>query len=154
MALGSLNQLRKLRTFLIGQRRRWLQWRTGLEIDESASISLSSKVIPGRPGGVRVGAETLIAFKTLLDARDGVTGEVRPIRIGRRCFIGGGSMILPGVSVGDESIVAAGAVVFDDVPPRSIVAGNPARVVRSEIKVGKFGRLEGADDNTRRMYQL
>lgn len=154
MTLGSLNQLRKLRVFLVGQRRRWLQWRTGIEIDETASISLSSRMIPGRPGGVSVGPESLIAFKTLLDARDALTGEVRPIRVGRRCFVGGGSMILPGVTVGDESIVAAGAVVFDDVPPRSIVAGNPARVVRSDIKVGKFGRLEGADDNTRRMYQL
>ena len=63
-------------------------------------------------------------------------------------------MIMPGVTVGDESIVAAGAVVFDDVPPRSIVAGNPARVIRSDIKVGRFGRLDGADDNTRRLYRL
>lgn len=154
MAVGSLNKLRKLRLFLTGSRRRWLQWTTGVQIDETASISLTSRMLPGQPGGVIIGAESLIAFKTLLDARDPVTGEVRPIHVGKRCFIGGGSMILPGVTIGDESIVAAGAVVFDDVPPRSIVAGNPARVVRSDIKVGKFGRLEGADDNTRRMYKL
>ncbi|WP_439546234.1 acyltransferase [Sandarakinorhabdus sp.] len=154
MAMGSLNQLRKLRTTLIELRRRWLQWRTGVIIDETASVSLSSRLLPGRPGGVNVGAETLLAFKTLIDATDMATGIVHPIHIGRRCFIGGGSMIMPGVTIGDESIVAAGAVVFTDVPPRSIVAGNPARVVRSDIKVGSFGRLEGADENTRRMYQL
>jgi maltose O-acetyltransferase len=154
MAIGSLNRLRKLRLLLTGLRRHWLQLRSGVAIDPTASISLSSRFMAGRPGGVQVGAYSLVAFKTLLDARDLATGAINPIRIGQRCFIGGGSMIMPGVTVGDESIVAAGAVVFDDVPPRSIVAGNPARVVRSDIKVGHFGRLEGADDNTRRMYDL
>lgn len=154
MALASLNQLRPLRLFVTGLRRRWLQWRDGVVIDASASISLSSRMIAGRPGGVVVGAESLIAFKTLLDARDLASGEVRPIRIGRRCFIGGGSMIMPGVTIGDESIVAGGAVVMADVPPRSIVAGNPARVIRSDIEVGRFGRLKGADDMSRQLYRL
>lgn len=154
MAFASLNQLRPLRLFLTGLRRRWLEWRMGISIHPSASISLSSRFVGGQPGGISVGADTLVAFKTLLDARDLATGRIRPIRIGERCFIGGGSMVMPGVTIADEVIVAAGAVVFDDVPPRSIVAGNPARVVRSGIKVGRFGRLDGADDNTRRMYQL
>ncbi|MFZ4381375.1 MAG: acyltransferase [Sandarakinorhabdus sp.] len=154
MAIGSLNRLRKLRLLLTGMRRRWLKLRSGVEIDPTASISLSSRFMAGPPGSVQVGAHSLIAFKTLLDARDLASGAINPIRIGQRCFIGGGSMIMPGVTVGDESIVAAGAVVFDDVPPRSIVAGNPARVVRSDIKVGHFGRLEGADKNTQQMYQL
>jgi acetyltransferase-like isoleucine patch superfamily enzyme len=54
-------------------------------------------------------------------------------------------LILPGITVGDNSIVGAGSVVTRDVPPRTIVAGNPARIIRSDIKVGKYGRLEGAD---------
>jgi len=154
MALGSLNQLRPLRLFLTGLRRRWLEWRSGIRIDPSCSISLSSRFIGGQPGGISVGADTLVAFKTLLDARDLATGAVKPIRIGERCFIGGGSTILPGVTIADEVIVAAGAVVFDDVPPCCIVAGNPARIVRRDIKVGRFGRLDGANENTRRMYKL
>ncbi|WP_205599517.1 acyltransferase [Sandarakinorhabdus rubra] len=153
MALMSLNQLRPLRLFLTGLRRRWLQWRTGVIIHPSASISLSSRFVTGRPGAVEIGADSLIAFKTLLDARDLASGEVRPIRVGQRCFIGGGAMLLPGVSVGDECIVAAGAVVCEDVPPRSIVAGNPARVIRSGIEVGRFGRLKGADEATRRLWR-
>ena len=110
-------------------------------------------MLAGQRGGISIGAESLVAFKTLLLATDLASGEVRPIRIGRRCFIGGGSTIMPGVTVGDEVIVGAGAVVFEDVPPRSIVGGNPARVLRSDISVGRFGRLEGADAATRQLWR-
>lgn len=153
MALNSINRLRPLRLLLTGIRRQWLQWRTGIVIDPSCSISLSSRFLPGQPGGITVGADTLVAFKTLIDARDLASGTVQPIRIGARCFIGGGSMILPGVTVGDEAIVAAGAVVSNDVPARCIVAGNPARVIRREIEVGRFGRLKSADENIARFLE-
>lgn len=54
-----------------------------------------------------------------------------PIRVGDDCWIGGGAIILPGVTLGAGSVVAAGAVVTRDVPPGVLVAGSPARVVRS-----------------------
>lgn len=152
MAFASLNQFRRLRLILTGLRRRWLQWRTGVTIHPSASISLSSRFITGRRGAITVGADTLIAFKTLIDARDASTGEIRPIKIGERCFIGGSCTIMPGVNIDNEVIVAAGAVVFHDVPSNSIVAGNPAKIIRKDIKVGKFGRLPFADENTRSMW--
>jgi len=57
--------------------------------------------------------------------------RIAPVRIGHRAWIGFNAIILRGVTIGDEAIVAAGAVVTKDVPPRSVVAGNPARVVRS-----------------------
>lgn len=53
-----------------------------------------------------------------------------PTRIGRRASIGSNATILCGVSVGEEAVVGAGSVVVRDVPPRAIVAGNPARVLR------------------------
>ncbi|MCW2601146.1 MAG: putative sugar acetyltransferase [Frankiales bacterium] len=53
-----------------------------------------------------------------------------PVRIGDGCWIGARAMILPGVSIGKRVLVAAGAVVTRDVPDDSLVAGNPARVVR------------------------
>jgi acetyltransferase-like isoleucine patch superfamily enzyme len=52
---------------------------------------------------------------------------------------------MPGVRIGHSSIVAAGAVVTKDVPPRSIVAGNPAKIIRSDIEVGRYGRFLSAD---------
>jgi acetyltransferase-like isoleucine patch superfamily enzyme len=154
MALKSLNQLRAFRNTLILWRNRWITWRLGVVFGTNASVSLSARFRPARRGDIVIGDDTLIAFKTLFITREIETGEVRPIRIGSRCFIGGGSIILPGVTVSDECIVGGGAVVFEDVPPRSIVVGNPARVLRSEIEVGPMGRLKGADDNSRRMYRL
>jgi acetyltransferase-like isoleucine patch superfamily enzyme len=150
MAVLSLNQFRGLRLLVTGLRRRWLEWRHGLIMGPDCSLSLSARIHPGQQGGVVVGAETLIAFKTLIDARDLVTGEVRPIRIGARCFIGGGSTIMPGVCIGDGVIVAAGAVVCEDVPPGSIAAGVPARVIRSGIEVMRHGRLTSATENQAR----
>jgi maltose O-acetyltransferase len=51
----------------------------------------------------------------------------RPVRIGRNVWIGGGAILLPGVTVGDDAIVGAGAVVTRDVPAGATVTGNPAR---------------------------
>ena len=51
---------------------------------------------------------------------------------------------MPGVTIGDESIIAAGAVVTRDVPSRSIVAGNPATIIRENIEVGPYGRFLSA----------
>ncbi|WP_301392729.1 DapH/DapD/GlmU-related protein, partial [uncultured Duncaniella sp.] len=54
----------------------------------------------------------------------------RPIRICCRAWIGAGATILPGVTVGENSVVGAGSVVTHDVEPNTVVAGNPARLMR------------------------
>jgi acetyltransferase-like isoleucine patch superfamily enzyme len=48
-------------------------------------------------------------------------------------WIGAGAIILPGVIVGDDAVVAAGSVVTADVPSKTVVAGNPARVIREKV---------------------
>lgn len=62
----------------------------------------------------------------------------------RLASIGANATILPGVEIGEGSLVGAGSVVVDDVPPRTVVAGNPARVIKSvedlECKAGFFER--------------
>jgi acetyltransferase-like isoleucine patch superfamily enzyme len=55
----------------------------------------------------------------------------RPIRIGPNVWIGFDACVLPGVTIGEGSIVGARSVVNADVPPRTVVAGNPARVIRA-----------------------
>lgn len=54
----------------------------------------------------------------------------RPITIGARCWLGGGVIVCPGVTIGEDTVVGAGSVVVRDLPPRVIAAGNPCRVVR------------------------
>jgi maltose O-acetyltransferase len=152
MALKSLNQLKLLRNALLRVRELWLAAGCGVVLGAGVSISLSARFRPARRGDIEIGPETLVAFKTLFYTHDRVNGQRRPIRVGARCFIGGGSVILPGVTIGDECIVGGGSVVFEDVPPRSIVVGNPARVIRRDIEVGPFGRLKGADENERVYY--
>jgi acetyltransferase-like isoleucine patch superfamily enzyme len=55
-----------------------------------------------------------------------------PVRIGAHAWIGFNSIIMKGVTIGERSIVAAGSVVTADVPPDSVVGGNPARMLRSQ----------------------
>lgn len=61
--------------------------------------------------------------------RDGVIAK--PIVIERNVWIAAGATIIGGVTVGENSVVAAGSVVTQDVPPNTLVGGNPARVIRS-----------------------
>ncbi|HEX3864386.1 MAG TPA: sugar O-acetyltransferase [Stellaceae bacterium] len=57
--------------------------------------------------------------------------SARPIRIGDGVWIGGGAIILPGVTIGDGCVIGAGSVVRRDVPGGSLAVGNPARIIRS-----------------------
>lgn len=53
-----------------------------------------------------------------------------PITIGSGCWLGGGVIVLPGVSIGDGCVIGAGSVVTKDIPANSLAVGNPCRVIR------------------------
>ena len=57
-------------------------------------------------------------------------GDLRGATIRRGARAGGGAVLLPGVEIGEEAFVGAGAVVLRDVPARAVVVGNPARQIR------------------------
>jgi len=63
------------------------------------------------------------------ERRSGIEGA-KPIVIGNDVWIGGGAIVMPGVTIGDRAVIGAGSVVTKDVPADTIVAGNPARVIR------------------------
>ena len=53
-----------------------------------------------------------------------------PIRIGRNCWLGAGVIVVPGVTVGDDTVIGAGSVVTKDIPANVVAVGNPCRVLR------------------------
>lgn len=61
-----------------------------------------------------------------------------PVRIGRNCWLGAGVIVLPGVTIGDNTVVGAGSVVTRDLPAGVVSAGNPCRVLR---EIGERDRL-------------
>jgi acetyltransferase-like isoleucine patch superfamily enzyme len=71
----------------------------------------------------------LRALPTRADRRPETTAT-RPVRIGNNVWLGFDTVVLPGVTIGDGSIVGCRSVVAEDVPPYTLVAGNPARVIR------------------------
>lgn len=89
-------------------------------------------------GGIRVGDDSLIGHNTVLatlnhDISPDHRGDMHPapIIIGRNVWIGSNVTILPGVSIGDNAVVAAASVVTKDVRAGTVVLGSPARKVRS-----------------------
>lgn len=61
----------------------------------------------------------------------------RPVVIGNNVWIGGNTVILPGVHIGDNAVIGAGSVVTGDIPPWCVAAGNPCRVIRTITEADK-----------------
>lgn len=111
-----------------------------LRIGEGAVIS--TDFIVASAGSVEIGVKVGISARVfiggdaegfenpdLVDAELPIV-EPRTVRIGDGALVGTGAFILPGVTIGERALVAARAVVTRDVPPRSVVFGHPARIVR------------------------
>ncbi len=140
-----LNKLAFVRNLLIDTRRAWYRRFWKMDIHPTVQFSLSAKFDRTFPIGIHVGPHSYIAFDSRILTHDRTRGLYLHTRIGANCFIGGSSLILPGVEIGDNCVVGAGSVVTKSVPPRSLVAGNPAKIIRSDIEVGEYGRFLTAD---------
>lgn len=131
------------RNALLWLRARYLR-RLGMDIHPDTQISLKAHLDKTNPSGIHIGQGTLVAFGAVILSHDLARVLHTDTYVGRNCFIGAHSIILPGIRVGDGCIVATGSVVTRDVEPNSIVAGNPARVVKTGIRTRKWGMLEDA----------
>jgi acetyltransferase-like isoleucine patch superfamily enzyme len=116
--------------------------RQGLQIADDCRIT-GTPDFGSEPYLISIGRHVTITGRVTFITHDGGTWVFRDrpeyrevIKYGRivihdNCFIGYGSIIMPGVSIGPNAVVAAGSVVTRDVPPDSVAGGTPARVLTS-----------------------
>lgn len=114
----------------------------GMDIGDDVFISLRARIDFTNPRGVHIGEGTYVAFNSIIFAHDMSRLLRTDTYVGKFCFVGAQAIVMPGVRVGDHCIIGSGAVVTRDVPSGSIVAGNPAKLIRSGIKTVKWGILE------------
>lgn len=144
-------------------------WRAfGLQLGSDSTLHTGVRVYD--PRGIKVGEGTIVGYRSFVDGRapvvigdhTDIASEVMiycsehdlhaddfhatsaPVKIGNYVFIGPRAIILPGVTIGDGAIVAAGAVVTKDIEPFSIVGGVPAKPIgerklkNPHYKLGRF----------------
>lgn len=119
----------------------------GMEIGEGTRISRKADLDKAiNPKGIHIGSYTLITGHVDIIAHDVCRQMKADVRIGDNCFIGNGAILLPGITIGNEVIVGAGSVVTKDVPSNTIVAGNPARVIRGGVFLDHYGKIKNRVD--------
>jgi acetyltransferase-like isoleucine patch superfamily enzyme len=107
----------------------------GATITIGNSVTVGYGVVINAKQRIDIGDFVLIGNRSVIidtdyHGLDGNETKTAPIRIGNHVWIAWGVIILKGVTIGNNSIVAAGSIVTDDVPPNTIVGGNPAKVIR------------------------
>lgn len=125
----------------IVQRLRYYYYRIrGYDIDISITMERRLNLDRVNPKGIHIGKNTLITSQVTILAHhypwkmegNQYIGHVDTY-IGDNCIVGIGAIILAGVRIGNNVVVGAGSVVTRDVPPNVTVAGNPARVIKTNI---------------------
>lgn len=117
--------------------------RMGAQIGKG--VHLNGKIDGVNPHLVRIGDYSIIGYDSILVTHC----PIKPgyVIIDRYVFVGARAIILPGVTIGEGAIIGAGSVVTHDIPPYSIAAGVPARVIRerdmAEYEVYKKEREKG-----------
>ena len=144
-------------TRCFGLKRRCLRW-AGVNVAKHVRVCSSIKVFG--TGKLSIGEDTWIGHECLIvsacfvqiganvdiaprvyigtgshkldvdGARSAGVGTTKPVKIGDGAWLGAGCLILPGVTIGEKAVVAAGAVVTNDVKPYTLAGGVPARVIK------------------------
>ncbi len=124
-------------------------WHGDVILEDGASVGIGTIVI----GPVVVGENSACSQNCFISGESHLYQDVsknflrqgfkaEQVVIGRNVWVGSNSVILPGVKIGDNSVIGAGSTVVDDIPAYSVAVGNPARVVkRHDPKTGQWVRV-------------
>ena len=115
----------------------------GKEVKIALSAHLDKSIYPE---GIHIGDYSAVARDAMILTHDISRRIKSDVFIGKNCLIGVRAIILPGVTLGDEVIVGAGAVVTKSFPSNCIIAGNPAKIIRENIKCAPYGKLINTQD--------
>lgn len=109
----------------------------GLNIEVGEDVFINAGCRFQDQGGITIGDGALIGHNVVIATLNHDLDPARraimhplPVRIGAHAWIGSGAIILPGITIGEGAVVGAGSIVTKDVPPATVVVGNPARVVK------------------------
>lgn len=113
----------------------------GVQVGSNCRFSLSVGTFGTEPYLIKIGDHVELTSNVRFLTHDGSVWVFRekypeidliaPIVVGNNVFIGMGAMILPGITIGDNCIIGAYSLVTKDIPPNSVAAGVPARIIRS-----------------------
>lgn len=101
-----------------------------IEIGDDVLIAFDVLIIDHASHSIKFSERKNDVFDWVHNRKDWTSVEQAPVRIMNKAWIGARSIVLKGVTIGEGSVVGAGSVVTKDVPPWTIVAGSPARVIR------------------------
>ena len=107
----------------------------GLQIGNNVYVAPWVLIDPVAAYLISIGDGSRLAPRVHILAHDATSREalgftrLAPVHIGCRVFLGADTLVLPGVSIGDDTVIGAGSLVSSDIPPGSLAMGRPARVV-------------------------
>ena len=128
----------------------WI-FRTFLRMEVGDQTAFALMVMPDImfPELISVGRNSIIGYNTTILAHEYLIEEYRlgKVIIGDNVMIGANSTLLPGITIGDNAVVAAGSLVNRDVPAGAFVGGNPIRLIRlGDVPVKEVSLEDGAED--------
>jgi maltose O-acetyltransferase len=116
-------------------------------LDSELTCEAGAELLVGAESGFNYGCSIVAArsitigrsclFGSMSRISDRLGERVAPVVLGNEVWLGHGAIVLPGVTIGDRSVVSAGSVVCEDVPPNSLAIGNPARAISLDVRRGK-----------------
>jgi len=144
--------INKIRTFIkknLIEKIQYIKYHHIYKMNIHKSVRMSSKTFLDRtnPQGIHIDEYTILTANVTILTHDFVNHNYINTYIGKNCFIGINSIVLPGITIGDNVVIAAGSVVTKNVPSNSLVGGNPAKIIRENIKTLRYGVTPEAYDN-------